>query len=105
MHIVIFITVGGGDDAAKLAKTLVEEELAACVNIIPSVRSVFRWQGKIDESNEALLIVKSIQTKLDDIVKRVKELHSYSNPEVIAFNIVGGSGDYLDWVASSVKQR
>ena len=80
-----------------------EERLAACVNILEGVSSVFRWKGKVEEGKECLLIVKSVDGLLDNLIKRVKELHSYATPEIISFKITGGSKEYLDWVASSVR--
>jgi periplasmic divalent cation tolerance protein len=103
MHIVIFITVGGREEGARIAKVLVEERLAACVNIIEGMCSVFRWKGKVEEAKEFLLIAKSVDGLLDSLIKRVRELHSYTTPEIISFKITGGSKEYLDWVASNVK--
>jgi len=103
MHIVIFITVGKKEEGARIARALVEERLAACVNILEGVSSVFRWKGKVEEGKECLLIVKSVDGLLDNLIKRVKELHSYATPEIISFKITGGSKEYLDWVASSVR--
>jgi periplasmic divalent cation tolerance protein len=103
MHIVIFITVGRREEAIRLAKVLVKERLAACVNIVERVYSVYRWKGKITEGKELLLIVKSVHSLVDSLIERVKELHSYSNPEIISIQIVGGSEDYLKWIVSNVK--
>jgi periplasmic divalent cation tolerance protein len=103
MYTVIFITVGDGQEAASIARALVEERLAACVNILGGVHSIFRWGGRVDEAEEILLIVKSSDALLEDIVKRVKDLHGYSNPEIVALPVIGGSGDYLDWVTSSLE--
>lgn len=103
MHIVIFITAGGREEAVRIAKALVEERLAACVNIIEDACSIFRWEGKVTEAKELLLIVKSVDNLLDSLIERVKELHSYTTPEIISFKIVGGSKEYLDWMVSNVK--
>jgi len=105
MHLVIFITVGSHDDAVKLARALIKEKMAACANIVGGVDSIFWWEGKVEEAKEHLLIVKSVDYMLDGITKRVKELHSYANPEIIAVKVAGGSGDYLDWVASNVQPK
>jgi periplasmic divalent cation tolerance protein len=103
MHIVIFITVGEKEEGARIARVLVEERLAACVNVVEGVSSVFRWEGKVEEGKECLLIVKSVDSLLDDLIRRVKGLHSYTTPEIISFKITGGSKEYLDWVASSLR--
>lgn len=104
MYIVIFITVGDRNEATKIARALVEEKLAACVNILDGVHSVFRWGGKVDEAKEILLMAKSSDRLLDNVVRRVKELHSYTNPEIVALPVAGGSGDYLDWITSSLGE-
>ena len=100
-HIVIFITAPSTDEAETIGRTLVEEKLAACANIVPGVNSIYRWKGKIESSKEALMIVKSRSSLLDRIIARVKELHSYSVPEIIAMPIAGGSSDYLNWIEES----
>jgi periplasmic divalent cation tolerance protein len=104
MYIVIFITVGKRGEAKHIAEALVEGEYAACVNIIDNVTSIFRWQGKIEEAKECLLVIKSLESRLDDIIRRVKQLHSYVVPEIIAFKVVCGSKDYLEWITSSVER-
>jgi len=101
MHIVILITVGDREEGLALGRALVGEGLAACVNIIGGVRSVYRWKGKVEEGDECLLAVKSRKELLGRITARVKELHSYEVPEVIALEIAGGSEEYLDWVTGS----
>lgn len=103
MHIVIFITVGGREEGVRIAKALVEERLAACVNIIEGMYSVFRWKGKVVKTKEFLLIAKSVDGLLDSLIERVKELHSYTIPEIISFKIIGGFKEYLDWIVSNVK--
>jgi periplasmic divalent cation tolerance protein len=105
MHIVIFITAGKREEAKHIAEDLVEGGYAACVNIIDGVTSIFRWQGKIEEAKEYLLVIKSLESRLDDITRRVKQLHSYAVPEIIAFRVIGGSKDYLEWITSSVERN
>ncbi len=97
-EVVIFITAGSQAEAEKIARRLVEEKFAACVNIIPGAVSVFRWEGKVNQENEVLLIVKSVAELLEKVVDRVKQLHSYQVPEVIALPIIGGAPDYLKWL-------
>ncbi len=97
-EIVIFITTSSLEEAEKIGKKLVEEKLVACVNIIPRVKSIFTWQEKICEEGESLLIIKTKEVLFDDILKKVKTLHSYTVPEVIALPIIKGLEDYLKWV-------
>ncbi len=101
--VVILITTSSEEEAARIGRTLVEERLAACVNVIPDIRSFFHWEGKLQDEKEALLLVKSQGDQISRIIYRVKELHSYSVPEVIALPILAGSEDYLRWVRESIK--
>ncbi len=103
-EIIVLITAGSGEEAAKIATALVDEHMAACVNIVPDVRSLFFWQGRTQNAAEALLICKSRQPLLEKLISRVKSLHSYTVPEVIALPVAGGSRDYLDWVRESTKE-
>ena len=102
--IVIFITAGSKEEAENIGGKLVEERLAACCNIVDNISSIFRWKRKICRENEVLLLVKSSSELFNDIVKRVKELHSYEVPEVIAFPIIYGSEEYLNWIENEVKR-
>jgi periplasmic divalent cation tolerance protein len=97
-NIVVLITAPSAEEAAKIAKVLVEERLAACANIVKDIRSVFRWEGKIEDDSEALMVLKTREALFEDLEKRVRELHSYSVPEVIALPIVKGSEAYLSWL-------
>lgn len=101
-YIIVFITTRDAEEAEKISKTLVKRRLAACVNIVPEVSSHFWWKDKLDASNESLLMVKTKDSLLPDIVKAVKKIHSYSVPEIIAIPIIGGSEEYLDWIDSEV---
>jgi periplasmic divalent cation tolerance protein len=103
--IVIFVTAGSTVEAERLSRTLVEERLAACVNRIKSVQSVYRWQGSVEESEEELLVIKSRKELFASVEKRVCELHSYSVPEVIALPIIKGSQAYLDWLDEQLSYR
>lgn len=97
-NIVVFITASSEDEASKIAKTLVEERLAGCVNIIRNIRSIYSWQGKIEDESEVLMIAKTKRDVFKALSKRVKELHSYTVPEIIAVPIAKGSKDYLKWL-------
>ncbi len=96
--LVVYVTVGSGDEADRMAQTLVGEQLAACVNRVRSIQSVYRWQGKVEQNDEELLIIKTRRQLFPALEKRVKELHSYSVPEIIAVPIVEGSAEYLTWL-------
>ncbi len=101
--IVILITAGSPDEASRIARTLVDEHLVACVNLLSGVRSLFFWEGKTQEASETLMICKSTLPMMDRIVARVRSLHSYAVPEIIAIPIVAGLPDYLQWVESSTQ--
>jgi periplasmic divalent cation tolerance protein len=101
MRIVIFVTCANKEEAKKIAKALVEAKESACVNIIDGIDSIFWWQGKTDMAKESLLIIKSKKSKLPRIIKRVKALHSYQVPEIIALPIIGGEKKYLRWIDES----
>lgn len=95
---VIFVTTSTEDEAYKIARSIVEERLAGCVNIVRNIRSIYSWEGKIEDDTEALMIIKTKTGLFQDLMKRIKELHTYSVPEVIALPIVDGSEDYLRWL-------
>jgi periplasmic divalent cation tolerance protein len=97
-EIVVFISASNEDEAAKIAKALVEARLAGCVNIIKDIRSIYSWQGKIEDEKEVLMIAKTRQKLFSAFEKKVKELHSYTLPEIIAMPVVEGSSDYLEWL-------
>lgn len=98
--IVALVTASSEEEAKKIARVLVEKKLAACVNIIKGVQSVFRWKGKLSEENEVLLIIKTKSKHFKNLEDEVKKLHSYDVPEIIALPIVTGSKDYLFWLDS-----
>lgn len=102
-HIVVFVTASGSEEAKNIAGLLLEQRLAACINIVPEVDSLFWWQGKLDSARESLLVIKTKSSLLRDVVQSVKENHSNEVPEIIAMPIIGGSHDYLDWIDSEVK--
>lgn len=97
-EIVIFVTTSSIKEAQRIGRKLVESHLVACVNIISSVQSIFRWKGELCEEGETLMILKSVRKNLDEIITKVKNLHSYDVPEVIALPIIAGSEEYLNWV-------
>ena len=97
-YIIVFITAPNEEESAKIGHALVGERLAACVNIIRSVRSIYRWQGRIEDEQEILMIVKTKSALFERLKERVKELHSYSVPEIIALPLVEGDAKYMDWL-------
>ncbi|HDZ61543.1 MAG TPA: divalent-cation tolerance protein CutA [Nitrospirae bacterium] len=100
-NIIVFITAPNEAEAEKIAKTLVEERLAACVNITKDIRSIYRWQGKIEDDREIFMIVKTRKDLFEALSTRVKEIHSYDVPEIIALPIVEGSKEYMQWIKDS----
>jgi periplasmic divalent cation tolerance protein len=99
--IFVYITVGTQDEAAKIARALVEDELAACANILPGMHSMYRLEGKVEEADEVVLIAKTRADLFDHLAERVKRLHSYSCPCIVALPLVDGSPDFLRWIAES----
>jgi len=96
--IVVLSTCGSQGEARKLARELVEERVAACVNVVPGVLSVYRWQGKIEEDAEWLLVIKTRRALFDRLRAVIEEAHSYDVPELIALTVVDGSSSYLEWM-------
>ena len=101
--IVVLVTSGSEEEALKIAHSLVEEHLAACVNLISPIRSIYRWEGKIWDEREWLLIVKTQRQRFEELERKVKSLHSYSVPEIIGLPIVEGSSSYLNWLAEMTQ--
>jgi periplasmic divalent cation tolerance protein len=103
-YIVVFVTVGSPEEGNRLARALVEERLAACVNQVKTVQSTYRWQGRIEQSEEELLIIKSRRDLFDRLKLRIAEIHSYSVPEIIALPILAGSESYLRWLEEELAK-
>ena len=99
-YCVVLVTVGSEDEGKTIARALVEERLAACVNIIPGLTSIYRWEGKMCEDREFLLVIKTQGQKVAALRERLGHLHSYAVPEVIALPIAEGSARYLEWLDS-----
>lgn len=100
--IVVFITAANGEEAARLAEMLVGAHLAACVQILPEMESVYRWQGKIERQPEILLLAKTTLEKFDELEREVRALHSYETPEILAVPVSAGSTPYIQWLNSSL---
>lgn len=103
--VAVFITAVNAAEARRLADALLTARLAACVNIVADVSSYYRWQGKIEDANETLLMVKSRTVLLDNLIECVKGLHSYEVPEIIALPILGGNVDYLRWIENETTPQ
>ena len=98
---IVLTTAGSQEEARKIANALVERRLAACVNIVPHVESIYRWQGTIETAEEWLLLIKTQAELFDRIRNAVKELHSYDLPECVMLEVTAGSQEYLDWIAKN----
>lgn len=96
--VVVLSTAPKEDEALSIARSLVEEKLVACVNVIPGVRSIYSWEGKVQDDAELLLVVKTTPQNSERVVQRIQELHSYTCPEAIVLPIAGGSTAYLSWL-------
>lgn len=100
---IVLTTAGSQEEARKIAHALVERRLAACVNIVPHVESIYRWQGKIETAQEWLLLIKTQAELFDRVRNAVKELHSYDLPECVMLEVAAGSPEYLGWIAENVS--
>ena len=101
MYVVIFITAPNKKEAEHIAQQLIKNRLAACVNIMENIKSIFWWEGKVDRAKEVLLIIKTRKSLINKLIKKVKSLHSYAVPEIIALPIIAGNKQYLDWINES----
>ncbi len=99
----VYITTGGRDEALAIGKALVEERLAACANVLDGVRSIYRWEGQVQDDAEVMLVIKTRADRCQDLATRVTELHPYDLPEVLVLPVVGGSQPYLEWVFSETQ--
>jgi periplasmic divalent cation tolerance protein len=102
--VVVLVTAGDAGEAARIGRTLVEERLAACANVVGPIHSVYRWQGAVEEAAEHLLLVKARAADLPALEVRVRALHSYQVPEVVALRVTAGSAPYLAWLAESTTR-
>lgn len=100
---IVLTTAGSQEEAHKIARALVENKLAACVNIVPQVESVYRWQGKVESATEWLLIIKTQAEAFERVRDALKELHSYELPECVMITIDDGSKGYLQWIRDNVQ--
>lgn len=101
--LVVLVTTPNAEAAAELARALVEERLAACGNVVPGLRSIYRWEGKVQDDAEALLVLKTTRARFEALRDRVLALHPYQVPEVIALAVEAGSAPYLAWIAAETR--
>ena len=98
MMALIYITTSDEEEATAIGELIVKERLAACSNIIPSMKSIYWWEGSIEKDNEAILLLKTLEENVDKLIDRVKKVHSYNNPCIIALPVFKASNDYLNWI-------
>ncbi|KXB07954.1 hypothetical protein AKJ55_01630 [candidate division MSBL1 archaeon SCGC-AAA382M17] len=103
MPYIVFTTTDNVSEAEWIGERILDERLGGCVNIVPKIKSIFRWEGKIEKTEETLLIIKTTDEKLDELETRIGEIHSYENPEFLAISVDKGEEDYLEWLRESVK--
>lgn len=103
--IVVFSACASAEEAQRIARALVEKRLAACVNVLPGVRSVYRWKDAIEEEEEVLLLIKSSRALLEELRDEIERMHSYEVPEVVALSVVDGSERYLSWMDRELAHK
>jgi periplasmic divalent cation tolerance protein len=103
--IVVVTTVGTEEQAYLIAREIIARRQAACVNIIPAIRSIYRWKGKICKDGELLLVIKTLQQEFEGVAATIRELHGYELPEILAFGVSQGDQAFLDWIAGSVDKE
>ena len=101
--LLVFTTLPNADKAAEIARALVEERLAACANLLPAVRSIYRWEGKIRDENEVLVLLKTRAENVERLKARILELHPYEVPEILAVPVESGYQAYLDWLSAQTR--
>ncbi len=102
---VVIVSVPSVAEARRIAHKVVEKELAACVSIVPKVRSIYRWEGKVEETQETLLLMKTKKEALSKLTKRIKKMHSYEVPEILALKVDDGDDEYLKWLELSTYNQ
>jgi len=102
--LVVLTTVAKADEGEQLANLIVESELAACVQILPPITSIYHWEGKLEKASETLLLIKTTRAAYPALEKLIKQKHSYLTPEIISLPVETGLKDYLDWLTASVRK-
>jgi len=103
-YVVVLITTPSKEEAERIARDLLSKKLAACVNMVSDVKSLFWWEEKIDEANESLLVIKTRLDQMKELIESVKQIHSYTVPEIIALPIITGNTRYLEWINQTIKK-
>ncbi|HEY0514765.1 MAG TPA: divalent-cation tolerance protein CutA [Thermoanaerobaculia bacterium] len=103
--IVVVTTVGTEEQAYLIAREIVARRQAACVNILPGIRSIYRWKGKICKDGELMLVIKSLEGEFEGIAATIRELHSYELPEILSFSVTHGEKNFLQWIAGNVDKE
>jgi periplasmic divalent cation tolerance protein len=98
MASIVYTTIDNLQDARKIAHSLIDEQMVACVNIIPNIESIYKWKGKIEENNEYILIAKTVDENVGKTIERIKNLHTYELPDIIVIPVIGGLQSYLDYI-------
>jgi len=101
--IIVFMTAGSTDEASRIAQLLVEKNLAACVQILPEMQSVYRWKGEVETQPEILILAKTVASKFSELETQVRAVHSYETPEIVAAPLINGSRPYLEWLSASLE--
>ena len=101
--IFIYMTAGSKDEATKIGKELVISKLAACVNILDNMNSIYLWQGEVQDDTEVVMIAKTIEDRLPELIEKVKSMHSYDCPCIVSLPVLAGHQPFLDWIAEEVK--
>lgn len=104
-YVVLYCTTGSLDEASNIAEHLVGNHVAACVNVVPSVRSIYWWNNKVCQDQEALMIIKTEQNRIPEVEQFIRKLHSYETPELIAIPVEYGMQEYLDWISKSLSEK
>jgi periplasmic divalent cation tolerance protein len=104
-HRLVLTTAGSHDEARRIARALVERRLAACVNVVPQIESIYRWQDNVEQAQEWLLLIKTTAGEFQNVRDAIEELHSYELPECICVNIEDGSAPYLKWITESMQNK
>ena len=103
--LLVYCTVANNEEAKAIAHILIAKKLAACCNIMPSINSIYYWKGRVEESDESMMLIKTTQKKYDQLEKEIKMIHSYSVPEIIATKLETGSAAYIDWIIECLDKQ
>ncbi|MDR2623373.1 MAG: divalent-cation tolerance protein CutA [Methanobrevibacter sp.] len=103
MMVLVYVTCSNEEESIKIAENLLKERLCGCSNIIKDIKSMYWWENEIEKDNESILILKTVEDKIDEVIERVKELHSYENPAIIMLPVLKTSDSYLKWIENEIK--